>query len=220
MKTLILTFSLSTAFYLSACTATPIAEYEVADTPASVSLTSNESDMQTDRVVIINGQRVPENVLQALELQYGVKILEGRYWYDRLNGLWGMEGGPGAGIIMPGMNLGGPLQRNASGGNTGVFINGRELHSVDVSRLQALGTVYQGRYWLDAYGYFGYEGGPALGNLVQLAQQSGGYSRNGGSNIYNQNGNTFYRNGYTGIGGGSDGKTSYVIGSDFSVIVD
>jgi len=32
--------------------------------------------------------------------------------------------------------------------------------------------------------------------------------------------NTFYRNSYTGIGRGSSGGTSYVIGKDFSVIVD
>lgn len=109
-----------------------------------------------DRTVFINGVQIPESSLQAMEQRYGFTIQEGRYWYDNQTGLWGMEGGPGLGFILPGLELGGPLKANASNGHTGVFVNGRELHTVDVMRLQTLGPVYRGRYWLDAYGYFGY----------------------------------------------------------------
>src|SRR5262249_56039677 len=31
--------------------------------------------------------------------------------------------------------------------------------------------VQRGRWWLDSQGYFGAEGGPVLGNLVQIANQ-------------------------------------------------
>jgi hypothetical protein len=33
--------------------------------------------------------------------------------------------------------------------------------------------VFQGRYWLNAQGYFGFEGGPAMGNLWMLANSRG-----------------------------------------------
>lgn len=67
--------------------------------------------------------------------------------------------------------------------------------------------VYQGRFWLDAYGNVGYEGGPAILNLAQVARQRGG-------------GSTFYRSNNTGISAGSSGGTSYVMGKDWSVIID
>jgi hypothetical protein len=71
---------------------------------------------------------------------------------------------------MPGISVGGPLRADSSGGNTNVFINGRELHFLDVLGLQQLGPVLPGRYWVDAYWNCGYEGGPALFNLAQLMQ--------------------------------------------------
>jgi hypothetical protein len=60
---------------------------------------------------------------------------------------------------------------------TGVFINGRELHPLDVQGLQQLiGQVLPGRWWVDAQGNYGLEGGPPLGNLMVLARanRSGG----------------------------------------------
>jgi hypothetical protein len=74
---------------------------------------------------------------------------------------------------MPNLDLGGPLQADASRGNTGVFINGRELNQQDVTALMRITPVYRGRWWVDGSGTFGAEGGPALGNLWQLARQRG-----------------------------------------------
>lgn len=71
-----------------------------------------------------------------------------------------MQGGPTVGQVWPGLDLGGPLQADASGGGTQVFINGRELHPVEVDYLRGLfGYVLAGRYWLNAMGIGGYEGG-------------------------------------------------------------
>jgi hypothetical protein len=123
--------------------------------------------------VIINGVRLSNEKAKALEKQYGVRILPGDYWYDRMCGAWGFRGGPAVGLILSFLNLGGPLQPNASNGNTGVFINGRELHLLDVVALQQITPVYQGRYWVDAQGNIGLEGGPALINLWLLANSRG-----------------------------------------------
>lgn len=166
-----------------------------------------------ERAVIINQTRLDDATVQALEQAYQVQVLDGRYWYDARSGAWGYEGGPVAGLILPGLDLGGPLRADASGGTTSVFVNGRELHVQDVLALQQLvGVVLPGRYWLDAYGNVGYEGGPALLNLAVLAQQASGGGGAGG-------GNTFYRSGATDIGAGSSGDFSYVMGDGWSVSV-
>lgn len=171
--------------------------------------------------VIINGQPLSPAFLQQYEQQYQTHIQPGRYWYDRLSGLWGVEGDWALGQILPYLDLGGPLAADASGGTSEVFFNGRRLNAKEIAYLQRFTPVYAGRYWLDAYGNVGLEGGPMLGNLVQMAQVAGvGPTTGGGQGGRSRgNGSTFYRNGYTGIGGGSDGRTHYVIGSDFSVIV-
>lgn len=123
--------------------------------------------------VIINGVRLSDDKVKELEKQYRIRILPGDYWYDKMCGAWGFRGGPSVGLIPPSLDLGGLLQSNASNGNTGVFINGRELHILDVVALQQITPVYQGRYWVDAQGNIGLEGGPALTNLWLLANARG-----------------------------------------------
>jgi hypothetical protein len=122
------------------------------------------------RSVVVNGERVSDEELAQLE-QKGVRVSDGRYWYDRACGAWGLEGGPTVGFILPGLSVRGPLRADASNGNTGVFINGRQLHLQDVAGLRSLaGTVLPGRWWVDAQGNFGMEGGGLMGNLWLLAQ--------------------------------------------------
>jgi hypothetical protein len=71
-----------------------------------------------------------------------------------------------------------------------VFINGRQLHQYDVMALMQIMPVYQGRYWVDGNGFFGVEGGPALGNLRAIAQAAG--RRGGGAQTtYNRDGSMF-----------------------------
>jgi hypothetical protein len=94
--------------------------------------------------------------------------------YDRMCGAWGIIGGPVLCTLEPNHDIGGPLQPGASGGSTGVFINGRELHYLDLALLQrVVPMIIPGRWWLDVYGNFGSEGGPMLGNLWTLAQSQG-----------------------------------------------
>lgn len=61
---------------------------------------------------------------------------------------------------------------------TGVFVNGVEASSFEVAMLSMkVGYVPPGRWWLDAYGNYGPEGGGMMGNLNQ---QGGGYDSGGG----------------------------------------
>jgi hypothetical protein len=130
--------------------------------------------VQTRRVVI-NGVAISDQELAA----YGIPIPDGAYWYDPMCGAWGYQGGQCLGFTAPGLRLGGPLRPDASNGNTGVFVNGRQLHTYDVMALQRLGPVLPGRYWVDAHGNCGFEGGPAFANLRAAAMQAAGAGAGG-----------------------------------------
>jgi hypothetical protein len=147
----------------------------------------SESKQPAQGSVIINGVRLSDEKVKTLEKQYGIRILNGDYWYDKMCGAWGFRGGPAVGLITPFLDLGGPLQPNASNGNTGVFFNGRELHRSDVLALQQITPVFQGRYWVNARGDIGIEGGPALANLWVLAN-SRGVKREGILSTYDKTG--------------------------------
>ncbi len=125
--------------------------------------------------VIINGVQLSDAEVQTIEQRYRVRLQDGSYWYDRRSGAWGYRGGPTVGAAPPGLDLGGPLAADASNGNTGVFVNGRQLPLQEVLQLQQLlPMVLPGRYWLDAAGNFGYEGGFLLGNVwASAASRSG-----------------------------------------------
>jgi hypothetical protein len=125
------------------------------------------------RTVFVNRTALAADVLRALELSYQTRIENGRYWYDATSGAWGVEGGPTAGFIAPGLGLPGPMPADISGGGTGIFINGREIHPLDQAGLhQLFGVTYPGHYWLDANGNLGPVGGPAIANIVAAVQRS------------------------------------------------
>lgn len=129
--------------------------------------------------VFINGAQLAIDKQRALEQAYRVPIRPGRYWYDAVSGVWGLEGGPALGQIHPSLNLGPPLRSDASKGNTRVFVNGRELHSMDVMALRRCTPVMPGRYWVLANGIGGYEGGPPLFNLAALCSAATGAAKSG-----------------------------------------
>lgn len=133
--------------------------------------------------VSVNGAMLDGATRAALAQAYGA-VPDGRYWYDPLSGLWGVEKGPSVGRLMPGLALGGALRPDASvsgdGMTTGVFINGREIHPDEHALLAALfGYVNPGRYWLGPDLTGGYEGGPALFDLKASAAAVNGTNAGG-----------------------------------------
>jgi hypothetical protein len=131
----------------------------------------------TPRGVRFNGRALKDRELKtlgSLERSIG-RLPDGEYWYDARTGASGRWGGPALAFLPAGLELGGPVPAGASGGGTGkltgVFVNGRELHPIDVAGLQELlGGVLPGRWWVDASGNYGPEGGPPAGNLLAIAQ--------------------------------------------------
>ncbi len=144
------------------------------------------------RKLTFNGRAATAKDLETLaqiERMYGKPAPDGDYWYDARSGAAGQWGGPTFGFLPAGLPLGGPLPANASGGGsgkvTGVFINGRELHPVDVQVLMSIyGQVFAGRWWVDGQGYAGQEGGPALVNLIVIAQQRAAATGNKSASSY------------------------------------
>ncbi len=133
--------------------------------------------------VVINGKALDEAQLRAFQQRYGQGPRPGRYWYDAESGLFGHEGGPSLGWIHPGHDFG-PLASEASRGDTGVFVNGREIDATDYVSLAYIlgGWIQPGRYWLDGVGNYGYEGYDfPVGNLyvLMVGAQGGG---SGGDN--------------------------------------
>jgi hypothetical protein len=153
------------------------------------------------RKVVFNGRRYTEAELAALEQAHGIRIPDANYWYDPVLGAWGVEGSPTLGLIAPGLELGGPLRADASGGGTNVVVNGRVLHPLDLAALQQItGPVVPGRYFITAQGLAGPEGGPPMWDLGAMARQAQGGG--GGSNTWQGR--------VTGSSGFSDGTTGAV----------
>lgn len=166
----------------------------------SCSNAGSNQQAQNGRKVYFNRVQLTGQQVQSLEGMVRTQVQDGRYWYDQTCGAWGVEGGPTAGFIMAGMDLPGPMPANISGGGTGIFINGREVHPLDKKGLEQLfGSAPQGRYWLDAQGNLGPEGGVAITNLAMAIAQAQG--RQGGGSV---------THGYGGTGArgtlGSDGE--------------
>ena len=111
--------------------------------------------------------------VEEAQRAYGIRIPDADYWYDPILGAWGVIGSPTLGFIAPGLSLGGALPADASGKGTSIFVNGRELHRLDIAALHRItGPIAPGRYFITAHGLAGFEGGPAQWNLAALAAQS------------------------------------------------
>lgn len=132
--------------------------------------------------IIINNAAISAAQIGEMKLRYGIEPKPGNYWYDPVSGLYGVAGYASYGFMYPGHNFGNP-SRDASAGNTGVIINGRELPQLEWAVWSyILGYYIQpGNYWLDSQGNAGYEGNniPVV-NLFAAARQNA-YSGQGSS---------------------------------------
>ncbi|XP_004308319.1 PREDICTED: uncharacterized protein At5g05190 [Fragaria vesca subsp. vesca] len=100
---------------------------------------SNQTNENGRSNVSINGHPIPDRVLKKAEKIAGT-VHPGQYWYDFRAGFWGIMGGPGQGIIPPFIEeFNYPMPENCAGGNTGIFVNGRELHERDLDLLASRG---------------------------------------------------------------------------------
>ncbi|KAI4303628.1 hypothetical protein MLD38_039236 [Melastoma candidum] len=112
----------------------------------------NEDDEMTN--VTVNGHPITREDLKRAEVLAG-RVLPGHYWYDYFGGFWGVMGEPCLGIISPFIEeFNYPLQANCAAGNTDVFVNGRELHQIDLELLATRGlpTARNRSYKIDIRG--------------------------------------------------------------------
>ncbi|KAI7730916.1 hypothetical protein M8C21_013338, partial [Ambrosia artemisiifolia] len=89
--------------------------------------------------VFVNGQLLTNRAVKRAEKLAG-PIQSGEYWYDSLAGFWGVMNQPCLGIIPPFIEeFDHPMPKNCAAGNTGVFVNGRELNQKDLDLLASRG---------------------------------------------------------------------------------
>ncbi|KAF8380095.1 hypothetical protein HHK36_027565 [Tetracentron sinense] len=136
-------------------------------------LSRSNQKVENDGInVSINGQSIPDHLVKKAEKQAG-PIHPGQYWYDFRAGFWGVMGKPCLGIIPPSIEeFNYPMPKNCAAGNTGVLVNGRELHQRDLNLLGSRGLPttrdksysieISGRVWDD-------DSGEELDSLGKLA---------------------------------------------------
>jgi len=148
-----------------------------------------EEKQENQGDVIINNKALTKEQIAEIGKTYGIKPQPGNYWYDAKSGLYGVVGYQAYGFMLPNHNFG-TMDRNASNGNTGVFVNGREIPIAEYTVWSSMvgNWIQPGSYWLDHTGNAGYEGNPMpVINLYQAAQQraAGGQGGSGGDNQWN-----------------------------------
>ncbi|PRQ17475.1 putative zinc-ribbon domain, plant protein [Rosa chinensis] len=134
---------------------------------------SSKSDQIVERTkVLINGQPIPDHLVRKAEKLAG-PIQPGDYWYDFRAGFWGVMGHSCLGIIPPSIEeFSYPMPTNCGAGNTGVYVNGRELHERDLDLLASRGlpTTRERFYILEISGrVVDEDSGEELKSLGRLA---------------------------------------------------
>ncbi|KAI8569739.1 hypothetical protein RHMOL_Rhmol02G0300600 [Rhododendron molle] len=106
--------------------------------------------VETERPnVFVNGQPISDRTVKKAENLAG-PIEPGNYWYDYQGGFWGVMGQPCLGIIPPFIEeFRYPMPEDCAAGNTGVFVNGRELNQKDLDLLAGRGLpTTRDRYYV------------------------------------------------------------------------
>ncbi|KAL8170688.1 hypothetical protein V2J09_022492 [Rumex salicifolius] len=89
--------------------------------------------------VYVNGQPITRDAVRSAEKLAGT-ISGGAYWYDKRAGFWGIMGNHCLGIIAPFIEeFRAQMPENCSGGDTCIYVNGRELHKHDLDTLSGRG---------------------------------------------------------------------------------
>jgi hypothetical protein len=151
--------------------------------------------------VIVNGITLSSSDVAELKTLYGFEPQPGSYWYDARCGLYGVVGYPAYGVMYAGHDFG-SLSSTVSNGNTGVYLNGRELPQEELYYWsQLLGSWIQpGSYWLDQNGNAGYEGSDVPLVNLYIAAQNNSSSPTGG------NGDNFWSTNFSAGNSNSNGE--------------
>ncbi|XP_075508531.1 uncharacterized protein LOC142545305 [Primulina tabacum] len=100
---------------------------------------SNQNAQDGGALVFVNGHVILDRLVKKAEKLAG-PIQPGEYWYDIRAGFWGVMSHPCLGIIMPNIEeFNYPMPKNCAAGNTGIFVNGRELNQKDLDLLSSRG---------------------------------------------------------------------------------
>jgi hypothetical protein len=168
--------------------------------------------------VVINDHVLSDSEIRAFRNYYGVEPQPGNYWYDPESGLYGRIGYGAAGFINPGHQFG-TLDPEASGGNTGTYLNGRELTYEELYYIESYYgmDLGQGDYYLDDQGYFG--GDDYYVNTFDYYDYGSAYGDpslyyGGGTDVYGDSG-IYYGQISNDWGGGGDNfwSTNYAAGN-------
>lgn len=160
---------------------------------AEPSMQLAEAPSSAASVVRVNGRVLGADDLARLGAAPG-SVPAGEYWYDARSGLWGVVGDGARGQVAAGLSLG-RVDAKVSRGNTGVLINGREITATELALVQRVtGPIARGRYFLNADGAAGPEGGAAVVNLFRGANggASGRQASYFGHSGIDSNGGGFY----------------------------
>ncbi|XP_060206885.1 protein ENHANCED DISEASE RESISTANCE 4-like [Lycium barbarum] len=100
---------------------------------------SHQSSENVRANVFVNGRPIPDRIVKKAEKLAG-PIQPGDYWYDYRAGFWGVMGHPCLGVILPKIEeFNYPIPKDCAAGNTGIYVNGRELHQKDLDLLESRG---------------------------------------------------------------------------------